>query len=113
MLQHASQLQAPMQEAVIDERFRRCSAFDATIRNTVLSDEFWGHVTDAMEIMGPVYFFIRDVDSNSFHIGEAYERICAIGASLSECKSTDKAAAKCACFSNACLELHAKLAFIA
>ena len=93
MLEHAFLLRTPLQETVIDERFKKCSAYKAAIKNCVLSDDFWGHVNDAKEIMAPVYLFLREVDSNGFHIGHAYEKIRGIGQSIASCQSTEKAEA--------------------
>ena len=91
MLDAALELKTSLQECVINPRFEQCSSFDASVKQKVLADGFWGHMQDVLTLIQPVYFFLREVDSNSFPIGKAYMKLREIEEGISKSNSNDKA----------------------
>ena len=89
MLERAFEFKGSMQQTVVDERFEQCSAFDRTVKTTVLSDHYWAHVRDAVAVMGPTYFFIRKADTNKCEIGDVYLDIRSMANKVAECGTDD------------------------
>jgi hypothetical protein len=93
MLERQLQLKAVLRELAVDPSYENCNSFDADFQRTVLSDEFWGHVSKAVQLMKPVYAFLRYVDSNEADFGELYNRIRKIGIEIQSVESNDAATA--------------------
>jgi hypothetical protein len=89
MIERANELKVALRELVVDPKYENCHAFDKQIQQTILSGDFWQHVTEAITVMEPVFSFIRFADGATPDVGKVYEKIRDTGKAILESGSTN------------------------
>jgi hypothetical protein len=93
MLERTLVLKTPFKELFIDSNFENSPIFNRDFQKLVLSEAYWEHLLDCIQVMQPVYAFLRYCDGPSAQMGLIFEKVRAVGDEIKSSGSTMAAAA--------------------
>jgi hypothetical protein len=88
MLERTFLMKVALREMVVDASYESSRNYNKEITRKILSDDFWAHVEQAIQLMEPVYSLLRFVDGNA-QIGHVFDLVREVGEKISKVDSND------------------------